>query len=263
MVQLQMIDKVRKQALEDDRISAVLMYGSFTQGSGDIYSDIEFYVFLREGAEIDKREWLSNIHPVEMLYTNEFGTDVAVFDNLIRGEFHFHPLSEIGMIATWQGILDFSVKDKMNLVDKAGLLGEVLDSIEVISPAWNTPDNTAWVADSMINNLIFVGNVIRRGECARAVHLFFYLEKYLVSMIRLHCGSTEHWLDPMKELEKEVPEEWYEHYKTCVPELNETSLKVCFINVLELTKELFGLLNVPQSSKALLDRINSDKNDII
>jgi len=255
MVQLQMIDKVSSLALADDNISAVLMYGSFTQGSGDDYSDIEFYVFLHESVEIDKMEWLSKIRPVEMLYTNEFGTDVAVFDNLIRGEFHFHSVTEIGVISTWQGILDFSVRNKMKLVDKDGLLAEVLNNIEIISPEWNRLDNTAWVADSMINNLVFVGNVIRRGEYARAAHLFFFLEKYLASLIRLQSNSTEHWLDPMKGFEKEIPAEWYEKYKTCIPELNETSLKVCFRNTLELTKELFRLLDVPQHNKALLSKI--------
>ena len=163
MQQLEMIDKLRIHASADDRVSAVLMYGSFTKGEGDHYSDIEFYIFLREGCEINKKEWASHIRPIEMFFTNEFGTDVAVFDNLIRGEFHFHPVSNIGVIHTWQGRLDFSVRNKMNLVDKEGLLTDTLNSIEQIRPECNTSETITLLADSLINNLLFVGNVIRRG----------------------------------------------------------------------------------------------------
>lgn len=252
-----MIEKVRSLANSDDGISAVLMYGSFTKGEGDCYSDIEFYIFLREGYQPSRRSWVDGIHPVSMFFTNEFGTDVTVFNNLIRGEFHFHPVSEIGIIHTWQGILDFSVRDKMNLVDKDGLLAETLNSIEQVSPEWNTCENVAWVADSMINNLLFVGNVIRREEYARAVYMFYFPEKYLALMIRLHLDKTGHWLDPMKGLEDEIPAEWYKRYARCIPKLNREDLKRCYIQVLRLTNELFLLLDVPQHDKSILDRIIS------
>lgn len=255
MEQLKMIEKVRNKALADDGVSAVLMYGSFTKGEGDRYSDIEFYIFLCDGYLPDKREWIAAIHPVSMFFTNEFGTDVAVFDNLIRGEFHFHPVADIGVVRTWQGMLDFSVRDKMNLLDKDGLLTNVLCSIEQISPEWNTPENITWVADSMINNLLFVGNVIRRGENARANHLFFFLEKYLSLLIRLHLNQTEHWLDPMKGLENDIPAEWYERYVKCIPMLKEDDLRECYLHTLKLTKELFALLDIPQHNKSILDRI--------
>jgi len=255
MVQLDMIGKIVEVALADDNVRAVLMYGSFANGEGDPYSDIEFYIFLKDDATIDKRKWIAGIRPVEILFTNEFGTDVAVFDNLIRGEFHFLPISEVSVISTWQGFLDFSVRDKMKLVDKDGLIAEVFNTIQHISPEWNTADNIALVADSMINNLIFTGNVISRGEYARATHLFFYLEKYLASMIRLHCGVTGHWLDPMKGFEKEIPTYWYKRYAACIPELSESSLQQCYRRIVLLTEELFGLLDVPLPHKSVLSKL--------
>ena len=253
--QLKLINKVREVAIADERISAVLMYGSFTQGAGDMYSDVEFYIYQQEGNEVNRKEWISSIRPVEMLFTNEFGTDVVVFDHLIRGEFHFHSVGEMKEIYTWQGILDFEARDKMNLVDKDGLLTEVLGAIEQLHPDWNTPESIAFVTDSMINNLLFVHNVIRRGEYARAEQLFFYLKKYLVLLIRLHIQSTEHWLDPMKELEKDISAEWVERYRSCVPTYNSESLKECFKNTIILTKELFELVNAPEHDRRILERI--------
>ena len=255
MEQLKMIDKVRGQALADERVSAVLMYGSFTSGEGDRYSDIEFYVFLREESGFDKLEWLNGIRPVEMLFTNEFGTDVAVFDNLVRGEFHFHSISETGIIHTWEGALDFRRRDKMSLVDKDGKLADELDAVIGITPDWNTPENAAWVADSLINQLLFTGNVIRRGEYARAAHLFYFIEKYLAQLIRLQFNTTEHWLDPMKGFEKEIPLDWYVKLSGCLPRLNPDSLRDCFFQALALAGELFELLDVPAHNKLILEKI--------
>lgn len=255
MNQLQIIDQVRKIGIEDDKISAILMYGSFTKGEGDQFSDVEFYVFLRKDCIIDKRGLLSSVLPVDMLFTNEFGTDVVIFENLIRGEFHFHPVSEITTIRTWQGMLNFEVRDKMNLVDKDGLLTEVLNSIENLRPEWNTPENIIWVADSMINHIIFVNNVIQRGEYVRAEHLFFFLQKYMALLIRLHLNTTGHWLDPMKGFEKEIPAEWHKKYTNCIPGPGVNSLKKCLWNTILLTQELFSLLHVSEHDVLILNKI--------
>ena len=48
MKQLYLINEFKKKSIEDCTISAVLMYGSFIKGEGDKFSDIEFYIFLRE-----------------------------------------------------------------------------------------------------------------------------------------------------------------------------------------------------------------------
>ena len=93
------------------------MYGSFIKGEGDKFSDIEFYIFLRDDCHIDKYKWISSVNPIALMFVNEFGTDVVIFDNLIRGEFHFLPLKEISIIKSWQGHTSFEFKEKMNLVD--------------------------------------------------------------------------------------------------------------------------------------------------
>ena len=54
MTQLQMINKTKSIAQQDENISAVFMYGSFTKNEGDKYSDIEFYIFLKNKEKIVK-----------------------------------------------------------------------------------------------------------------------------------------------------------------------------------------------------------------
>src|SRR5690554_7804254 len=87
MTQLQMIDKTKSIAQNDKNISAVFMYGSFTKNEGDKYSDIEFYIFLKDKENFSAENWVSQIHPLALYFTNEYGSEVAIFENMIRGEF--------------------------------------------------------------------------------------------------------------------------------------------------------------------------------
>src|SRR5699024_8398153 len=89
MTQLQMIDKTKSIAQNYKNISAVFMYGSFTKNEGDKYSDIEFYIFLKDKENFSAENWVSQIHPLALYFTNEYGSEVAIFENMIRVEFHF------------------------------------------------------------------------------------------------------------------------------------------------------------------------------
>ncbi len=62
-----MIQKVCEKCGQDARLVAALMYGYFTLGRGDQYSDSEFYFFFRDEvlAEVDEEAWVSQIAPVE------------------------------------------------------------------------------------------------------------------------------------------------------------------------------------------------------
>ena len=129
MTQLQMIDKTKLFAQQDENISAVFMYGSFTKNEGDKYSDIEFYIFLKNKENFSAEKWVNQIHPVALYFTNEYGSEVAIFENMIRGEFHFLKTEEIEIIKSWDGIVEFSDFDQMNLIDKDGLLTKTLNQI--------------------------------------------------------------------------------------------------------------------------------------
>src|SRR5699024_3591508 len=87
------------------RIVAALLYGSWTAGEADEHSDLEAYVFVAPGQEIDPRAFAEQIAPVRLCHTNMFGVHSIVFDDLMRGEFHFDPADEIDKIASWQGMI--------------------------------------------------------------------------------------------------------------------------------------------------------------
>ena len=92
-----MIERTRHVCREDERLVAAMMYGSFAQGEGDGFSDIEFILFFEdeELEDLDQEEWVSKISPVGLYFVNEYGNGTTVFENLLRGEFHFDCASEI------------------------------------------------------------------------------------------------------------------------------------------------------------------------
>jgi len=253
-----MIDRVKQLSLSNKDISAVLMYGSFIRGEGDVYSDIEFYIF-HYGEQMDnKLEFISRISPVSLFFENEFGTEVAIFKNMIRGEFHFHPVSDVGMIRSWKEVISFEYRDNMNLVDKDGHLNKILMSFQPpLSPVRDTVENRRSLAENLLNNLLFEQNLLLRKEYAHANKLFCFIQRYILWLIRLYLSNYEHWESPTKKLEEDLPEEWYAEYKQCVPSLDSDSLQKSFRHVLQLSDKLFDLLDIPDDICCVLEKIRN------
>src|SRR3712207_2391508 len=118
-----MIEKVRELCQQDERVVAALMYGSFALGQGDYFSDIEFYLFFDDEAwdGLEEGAWVGQIAPLELYYVNEFGNGTAIFENLVRGEFHFEPSSNVGLVDAWETAW-FPSLESLVLVDKNGEL---------------------------------------------------------------------------------------------------------------------------------------------
>lgn len=255
MIQLEMIEKVRLLANENAAITSVLMYGSFAKGEGDEYSDIEFYVFLHPDKAFDKVVWIGAVHPVALIYTNEFGTDVAVFDNMVRGEFHFLDVGQIGIIKSWEGLVSFECWEDMILVDKEEKLAEVFRDIDKAPPQRDTPEQLQWLQESFVNNALFTKNLLLRREWAHAHQQLSYLHKYLLWLIRIRVGSTAHWESPTKKAEADLPREWHERYVQCTAPLHPEKLETAFHECLKLATELFDDFEAAGNIGQLLERI--------
>ncbi len=256
MVQLQMIEKAQSIAQQDENVSAVFMYGSFTKNEGDKYSDIEFYIFLKNLENFSGEKWVNQIHPVSLYFTNEYGSEVAIFENMIRGEFHFLTTDKIDIVKSWEGIVEFSDFDKMSLVDKNGILSKTLSEIKIKSPDRRTNENIRWVSQSLLNVLLTTSNLIKREEFAHAHQSFSNAQKYLLWLIRIANQQTQHWESPTKNLEKDIDTFWYSEYITCTTDLNPENLKTAFQNALKLSNTLFDKLNVESKFTQILSRID-------
>ena len=255
MIQLQMIDKTKSIAQNDKNISAVFMYGSFTKNEGDKYSDIEFYIFLKDKEKFSAENWVSQIHPLALYFTNEYGSEVAIFENMIRGEFHFLTNDQMEVIKSWDGLVEFSDFDKMILVDKEDLLTNTLKEIKTKVPDRTTNENILWLSQSLLNVLLTTSNLIKRQEFAHAYQSLSNVQKYLLWLIRIETYQTKHWESPTKSLENDIDPDWYSLFQQTTSGLDPTDIKTAFKKTLTLTEKLFDNLGVEAKLKGVLRRI--------
>lgn len=264
MLQETMIERVRALCQADTRVVAAMMYGSFCFGEGDRYSDIEFVLFFEDStyAGLDRRAWLSQIAPVALLFVNEFGVTTAIFENLVRGEFHFHAASEIEIAGGFQanGVW-FPSLDSTLICDKTGMLTPYLEPLIGGPPDRTAPENLQFVVNCFFNWLVFGLNVLRRGELARALELLSAVQRNLLWMARALEGSTEHWPIPARLLERDLSANAVARYRACTAALDGPSLRraygECWRWAAEMLPELAARFGVttPQSLFAPLDAV--------
>jgi lincosamide nucleotidyltransferase B/F len=200
-----LIARVREVCEADEELDAALMYGSFAAGEGDEHSDIEFWLFFRPDrlARIDPHTWCLQIAPVTYLLRNEFGSHVAFFPNLVRGEFHFAATDDIESVGTWPA--RGAEVERMIVIDRAGRLAPVLQALPERYAAPNSGLAIfAEYCDPFANWLVLAHHLLGRGEHLRAWDALAQAQRYLLWMARLVEGATTHWLTPSRGAEAEL-----------------------------------------------------------
>ena len=135
-----MIERARELCRQDERVVSALMYGSFVLEEGDRFSDIEFYLFFDDEATEGLREeaWVAQIAPLELYYVNEFGNGTAIFENLVRGEFHFEAASSVGLVDAWGALGSLRWGRRCWSTRAANCLAGCVGWYDV-SPRWTPP----------------------------------------------------------------------------------------------------------------------------
>lgn len=231
LIQQRLIADVRALCWTDPRLDAAMMYGSFAYGEGDAWSDIEFLLFFADDAfdTVEPSLWLGQIAPVAHVYENEHGIMAVVFDipkgGLIRGEFHFHRVSEVTIGEAWRGVLTFPSLESTLIVDKSGRLTPYLKPIIGPPLPRDMPAQMQFIADGFVNWMLFGHNVLRRGEHARALELLSIVHRHLLHMARLAEDTTAHWLTPSRALENDLSPDAYQRFVACTAALDADALR--------------------------------------
>jgi lincosamide nucleotidyltransferase B/F len=65
-------------------------------------------VFVRDDAfeRFDQRNWLEAISQVAAYFVDDYSHHTALFENGVRGEFHFLRASEVSVIAGWRRLAE-------------------------------------------------------------------------------------------------------------------------------------------------------------
>jgi lincosamide nucleotidyltransferase B/F len=262
MLQEAMIERVRQLCRLDERLAAAMMYGSFAQSEGDEFSDIEFILFFYDKVldDVNQEEWVSRIAPVELYFVNEYGNGTAIFENLVRGEFHFDKASDIERIdESWKETDWLPSLEAALVLDRTGELTRRLRRIVGPTLARNTPEQIRFLCNCFVNWFLFGSNLLARGELARALALLGIVQDQLLRMIRVSERSTEHWFNPSKLLEKDISETSYARFVACTANLDERALWRAYLSAWSWGRELMSSLAQGHGVAllvALLDRLD-------
>ena len=255
-----MIERVRELCDQDDRVVAALMYGSFALGQGDRLSDIEFYLFFDDEASEGLREeaWVGQIAPLALYYVNEFGNGTAIFENLVRGEFHFEVISNVGLVDAWESAWFPSLESAV-LVDKNGELSGRVGRLVRRPPDLDTPERALFLCRSLMNWTLMEANLLERGEYARAEAFLTLVHGHLLQAVRLVEGKSANWLSPTRRLEEDASAVSYERYRACTAAVDAEQLARAYASTWEWGRELMGELATRHAltlPKALLDKLD-------
>ena len=257
-----MIERVRQLCHLDERLVAAMMYGSFAQSEGDEFSDIEFILFFGDDAleDVDQKEWVMQVAPVELYFVNEFGIGTAIFDNLIRGEFHFDKASDIEKIdESWKRTDWLPSLDATLILDRTGELSRRLQMVVGPPLDRSTPEQIQFLCNCFVNWLLLGSNLLARGELARALEFLGFVQRQLLWMIRILEQKTEHWPTPSKALEEDVSEAAYARYVACTAHLDKEALWKAYLSAWAWGKEMMLSLTPRRDTvlpAALLDRLD-------
>jgi lincosamide nucleotidyltransferase B/F len=238
-----MIERVRELCDRDERVVSALMYGSFAIGEGDCFSDIEFYLFFADRASEDLQEeaWVAQIAPLYLYYVNEFGNGTAIFENLVRGEFHFEAAANVGLVDAWESVWFPSLESAV-LVDKSGELSARVSRLVRRSPDLDTPERALFLCRSLTNWTLMGVNLLMRGEYARAEAFLTLIHGHLLQALRLVEGKSGNWLSPTRRLEEDASATSYERYRACTAALEAEQLVRAYGSTWGWGREVMGEL---------------------
>jgi lincosamide nucleotidyltransferase len=229
-------------------------------GEGDRFSDIEFYLFFEDEAYegLQEEAWVARIRPLYLYYVNEFGNGTAIFENLVRGEFHFEATSYVGLVDAWESAWFPSLESAV-LVDKSGELSRRVSRLVRHPPEMDTPERALFLCRSLMNWTLMGANLLKRGEYARAEAFLTLVHGHLLRAMRLVEGNSANWLSPTRRLEEDASATSYERYKACTAALEAEQLARAYASTWEWGRELMGELAARHAltlPEALLDNLD-------
>jgi lincosamide nucleotidyltransferase len=204
-----------------------MLCGSFTQGEGDEWSDIDLSIAIRDEdhAAFDEKAWVSNVAPLLTYFKNEYSVGIAIYENLVRAEFHFDRASNLPSIRNWPLAEERLDVDSMILLDRTGELTSHLQAMAAEPSGRLTLERVEALRDRFLNWFLFGLQVLRRGDRLRSLDTLSQVQRHLLWLARVIEGKTDnHFLTPSKNAEHDLSPASVQRFSNCVATVHKDDL---------------------------------------
>lgn len=239
----------------DERVLAVLDYGSTSEGRGDAWSDIDLALSIRPDAFDDFRTtwetWLGACGTVLLGFTSFTGQPWAVLATEaapIRVDLHLyggHPDDVRSAMATWPNA-PRSVDD-MLLFDREAALSQAVEQMVGRSLA---PDDLRLAFSSVAANFWYyvhrTWSKLQRGiGWDTRWNISTVLTGNLCALLRLEAGAVDRWTasDAASGIEHVISDRRRAQLDRCIPERDPASQVSAFREIVELGMDVCMVLS--------------------
>lgn len=249
----QLLDMILSKARDDDRVLAVLDYGSTSEGRGDAWSDIDVAISIRPDAWDDFnahwRPWLEACGPVLLGFISFVGHPWAVIDTNaapVRVDLHLYggPPEDSLQSAMEQWPNSPTSVEAMLLFDRAGALSD--DVARMVGRTLAPHDFAETFTDVSAHFWYFVhrtwSKLHRTSDWDVRWNITFMLTGKLCALLRLEAGSTQRWTAyeaaSGSGIEQAVSADRLARLNQCIPGPGSDTLLPAFRNLVDLGAEV-------------------------
>lgn len=219
--------RVVAAARDDPRIVGLLDYGSWSEGRGDEWSDVDLSVFIHDDAyeafEVEWVRWAGGFGRLLLAFVGDIGNHWTVYDGAakpIRADFALHRASAMPDLLTWPNA-PLSV-EHMVLVDKTGGALTALAARTVgrdLGPQ-DVPQRFELVCANFWYYADRTWSKLQRGPTwGVRFDLDFIMMGSLMALLRLEAGRVDRWRasDAAANIERDISPGRLDQLNACIP----------------------------------------------
>lgn len=242
-----LLGRILDRARADDRVLAVLDYGSISEGRGDAWSDIDLALAIRPDAwssfEASWCDWLASCGPLMLGFVSFVGHPWAVIGTdaaPVRVDLHLYGGPPDGdLVAALPSWPNAPVStEAMLLFDREGTLAEPVSALVGRSLA---PDDLAATFASVAGHFWYYvhrtwSKLHRASAWDVRWNITFVLTGNLCALLRLESGATARWAasDAASGIEDAISPERLERLNRCIPGPDPASLLPALREIVDL-----------------------------
>ena len=246
---------------KDERVLAILLFGSLSRGNWDPYSDIDIDIVMTDNSFIDARLELNKLceaikqkHGLVALIMADVEEGDVVLDNLLQFSVRYHILSETkpAILDTMCSLSGSLSLDEIRAAANYAYESEPIEGVDLVNQA--------------IRFTLELHNAMRRQRIWMAMEM---VHRIRASLMLLYARSHDA-IRPIHLFDAQAGPECHEWLRRLSPQADLKALEAAFSATLELLKNHLaefseGLYRLTTNQKHILSRLKdlqSERNSV-